>query len=102
MTKNVIMKEKITGGLSMLKGTLGSFGVIVALCTLLPIILKVVLWYFVTWAASQISGILQVQEIGAVLKGANNTFAILLALLLCFLLLLVVSTTLIVFMGTGG
>lgn len=90
------------GCISMLKGTLGSFGVIVALCTLLPIILKIVLWYFVTWAASQISGILQVQEIGAVLKGANNTFAILLALLLCFLLLLVVSTTLIVFIGTGG
>lgn len=90
------------GCFSILKGTIGSFGIVVALCSLFPIILKISLWYFVTWAGFQLSGILQVQEIGTVLKGANNTFAILLALLLCFLLLLVVSTTLIVFIGSGG
>ena len=90
------------GCISLLKGTVGSFGIIVALCTILPILLKVILWYFVTWIGVQLSNILQVQESGAILKAANNTFAVLLAILLCFSLLVVVATTLVIFIGTGG
>ncbi len=90
------------GCISLLKGTVGSFGIVVALCTMLPILLKVVLWYFVTWAGIQLSTMLHVQELGGILKGANNTFAILLAVLLCFLLLVVVATSLVIFIGMGG
>lgn len=90
------------GCMTLLKGTVGSFGILVALCTMLPVLLQIILWYFVTWAAVQLSNMLHVQELSSVLKSANNTFAILLALLLCFLLLIVVATSLVIFIGTGG
>lgn len=90
------------GCLSLIRSTLGTFGIIVALCILLPILLRVSLWYFVTWAALQLSALLQVKELDGLLKGANNTFAMLLALLLCFFLLMVVATTVVIFIGTGG
>ena len=90
------------GCLSLIRSTVGTFGVIAALCILLPVLLRVSLWYFITWAALQLSALLQVKELDGLLKGANNTFAILLALLLCFFLLMVVATTVVIFIGTGG
>lgn len=90
------------GCISLLKSTVGTFGILVALCTMLPILLQLCLWYFSTWAAMQISNMLQEKELSAILKAATNSFGILLALLLCFLLLIVVATTLVICIGTGG
>ncbi len=90
------------GCMALLKSTIGTFGIVVALCTILPVLLRVVLWYLITWLAEQFCSMMQVGELGEILKGAANTFAILLALMLCFLLLMVVATSLVIFIGTGG
>lgn len=90
------------GCFSLLKSTVGTFGIIAALCMILPVLLHTILWYAVTWLGVQLSALLQVNELSALLKNANNCFSILLALLLCMLLLSVVAVTLVIFIGTGG
>lgn len=88
--------------LSILRGSLGTFAVLVSACIVLPILLQTVLWYLVSGFTYQLSGMLQVSRAAALLKAANNTFAILLALLCCFFLLLLFAVTLLVFIGSGG
>ncbi len=90
------------GCISLIKGTVGSFGIIAALCMTLPVLIQLLLWYFCTWTALQISALLQLKEVSTILKSSCNCFTILLAFLLSFLLLLIVATSLVVFIGTGG
>ncbi len=90
------------GCISLIKGTVGSFGIIAALCMILPPLLELLLWYFCCWLALRFSDLLQLKEVSALLKSSCSCFTILLAFLLSFLLLLLVGTSLVIFMGTGG
>ncbi len=90
------------GCFSLLRSTVGTFGIIVALCMILPVLLQTALWYFVTWLGVQLSSLLQVKELNDLLKNANNSFSVLLALLLCMLLLTTVAVALVIFIGSGG
>jgi len=90
------------GCVSLLKSTVGTFSIVVAICTMLPIMIRVVLWYLVLWFSIQLSQLLEQKSLVFLLKSAGNTFAVLLALLSCFLLLILVATTLVIFIGTGG
>ncbi len=90
------------GCVSLLRSTVGTFGVVVTVCSMLPILIRVVSWYLVLWLSVQLGQLLDVRSPTLLLKSASNTFAILLAVLSCFLLLILVATTLVIFIGTGG
>lgn len=87
------------GCIHFLKSTVGAFGIVVAVLTFLPLILRIGVWYFVTKIASEISGMMDSAELSSVLKAAAQTLSILIALLMCFALILVVSTTVVMMSG---
>ena len=91
-----------TGCFSLLRSTIGIFGIIVALCMILPTLLKTALWYMVTWLGVQLSTILQINELNDLLKNTNSSISILLALQLSMLLLMTVAMALVIFIGKGG
>ena len=78
----------------LLKGAVGSFGILVAVLTFLPVLLRVGMWYLSLRAGSWISEMLGAGEIGKLLSSIAQGFAILLALIACFSLLVLVSTAL--------
>lgn len=89
------------GCVTLVKNTVGTFGILVAVSTILPILLEVVLWYLLLWLSAQIGTMLGVKEVSSVLKGAADTVSILMAMLLCYGLLLIISTAIVMILGSG-
>lgn len=89
------------GCLKVLRGTVGSFGIITAFFTFLPVLAKVVVWYVIVNIAAEIGNMLSAPQAAAVLKGTGTTLSILIALIMCFVLLLIISTALVLMIGAG-
>ncbi len=90
------------GCISLIKGTVGSFGIIAALCMVLPTLVKILLWFLTLWIVQQFSSLLQLKEVTSLLKGGSSILSLLLSFLLSFMLLLIVGTSLVIFVGSGG
>jgi len=89
------------GCLRLLKTTLGAYGVVVAVCTFLPVLLQTVIWYLVCSLSAIVADLVGVPKVSAVLRSCNSVLAILLAVILCYGLLIVVSTTVVMVTGMG-
>lgn len=81
--------------LHLLKGVVGSIGILAAVLTFLPVLLEVGIWYCMVHAVAWIGAILDVGEISEILSCVAQTFSILLAMVCSFMLMFLVSTTLI-------
>lgn len=79
----------------LLKGVVGSIGILAAVLTFLPVLLEVGIWYCMVHAVAWIGAILDVGEISEILSCVAQTFSILLAMVCSFMLMFLVSTTLI-------
>jgi len=90
------------GCLGLLKTTLGAYGILVAALTFLPVLLHVVIWYFITNLAVIGSDILGVGKVSDILKSCGSVLGILVAVILCYMLLLIVSITVVLVTGTGA
>ena len=90
------------GCLGLIQSTVGTFGIIVALCIVLPTLLQTILWYCISWIGLQCGSLLQTNELNRMLKVYSNSFAILLALQCSMLLLVLVSLSLVIVVGAGG
>jgi len=89
------------GCLTVLRGAVGSFGVVTAFFTFLPILSQVVIWYIIVNIAAGVGDMLSAPQASAVLKGAGTTLSILIAMIMCFALLLIISTALVLMISVG-
>lgn len=90
------------GYLNLLKGAVGSFGVLAAAATFFPVLMQVLIWYIVVTIGGYLGNMLQAKEVATILKSASATLSVLLAAIMCFALLIIVSTTVVIVMTTGG
>ena len=89
------------GCVQLLKGTVGSFGILVAVLTFLPALLQVGMWYLSLKASAWVSSMLGAGEVAKLLESIVQAFSILLALIACFALLILVSTALMLLLTAG-
>ena len=89
------------GYMRLLKTAVGAFGILAAALTFLPILMQTVLWYLTVGAASAVSELLGVRQVGEILKSAGSALGILIAVLFCFALLVIISTSLVLLVATG-
>lgn len=89
------------GCVQLLKGTVGSFGILVAVLTFLPALLQVGMWYLSLKVSAWVSSMLGAGEVAKLLESIVQAFSILLALIACFALLILVSTALMLLLTAG-
>lgn len=90
------------GCMQFLKSTVGVFGVVVAVFTFLPVMIKAALWYITAQIGGLIGGIFGVSEVERLLKSIASALGVILAILLYYSLLFIISTTLIIVAFKGG
>ena len=90
------------GCISLVKSTVGVFGIIVTVFTFLPILLKTAVWYVTVKLGCVISDLFQIKEITGLLGAVSGTLGILIAILLYYALLVIISTTLLIVAFKGG
>lgn len=90
------------GCLRLIKNAVGAYGILVAMFTFLPLILKVAVWYAVVSLAAIAGDIMGVERISEIMKSCSSVLGILLSIVVCFALLIVVSTTVVMVTGLGG
>lgn len=89
----------IKGSLGLLRGGVGSFGIIALLLTVLPTILKLIAVEG-TLAISQIvAEIFGVKQLSNFLKSIISVLSIAMSLLLCFSVMFIISTTIVMMIG---
>lgn len=89
------------GCVQLLKGAIGSFGILVAVLTFLPALLRVGMWYLSLKVSAWVSTMLGAGEVAKLLESIVQAFSILLALIACFALLVLVSTALMLLLTAG-
>lgn len=89
------------GCVQLLKGAVGSFGILVAVLTFLPALLRVGMWYLSLKVSAWVSTMLGAGEVAKLLESVVQAFSILLALIACFVLLVLVSTALMLLLTAG-
>lgn len=87
------------GCLRLIKTSVGTYGILVALFTFLPVLLQTVCWYLVTGVASIAGDILGVGRVSEVMRSCSTVLGILLAVILSFALLVIVSTAVVTAAG---
>jgi stage III sporulation protein AE len=93
--------NSIQGCLSLIKSTVGTFGIICFLSLFLPIIIKITVFIFVIIISSTVSEIFENTTITKVLKACSNTLIILLSLIISILVFVIIATTILLSV-TGG
>ncbi len=89
------------GCMRLIKTTVGSFGVVVALFTFLPVLARVCVWYLVFFAAEAIGSMLGIKQVATILKALSEVLSVLMAIVLCTALLMIISTGVMLTLGSG-
>ena len=90
------------GCMQLLKSTVGVFGIVIALFTFLPVLIKTAMWYITVQIGGLIGGIFGITEINRLLKSIASALGIVLAIILYYSLLFIISTTLMIVAFKGG
>ena len=90
------------GCVQLLKGTVGAAGVVIAVFTFLPVLLRVTLWQLTAAAGSIIGQLMGVPEISRLLKSVGSALSVMLAILLYYAMLFIVSTSIMILAFRGG
>ncbi|MPN28456.1 hypothetical protein SDC9_175898 [bioreactor metagenome] len=89
------------GSLHIIKASVGSFGILVAVLTFLPVLLHITVLRAVVAIASITGEMLSVTPVKGILSGFSNLLSIMTAILLSMMMLLVISTAVMLSL-TGG
>lgn len=90
------------GAVHLLKTTVGAFGIVCGALTFLPVLLRVLLWYFALKCASFVSNVLAMKKLGGLLGACSDCMGTLIALLFSFMLLIIISIVLLLSFSSGG
>lgn len=94
--------NSVQGCLGVMKQVTGSFGIIVAVCTFLPIVMEILMMLLAVNLSHMIGNILGVDRLCGLLKSISSMLFLLLGLILCFAVMIIVSTTFIMMLSAGG
>ena len=86
----------------LLKTSVGSYGIIIAVMTFLPLLIESISWLLVTKISQVVAEFLGVGGVTPVLKATSSVLSIILAIILCFMMLIIITTTIMMLLGTGG
>ncbi|MFV0498112.1 MAG: stage III sporulation protein AE [Candidatus Fimivivens sp.] len=89
------------GSLHIIKASVGSFGILVAVLTFLPVLLRITVLRAVVAIAAIMGEMLSVTPVKGILSGFSNLLSIMTAILLSMMMLLVISTAVMLSL-TGG
>ena len=90
------------GCMQLVKGTVGAFGIVAALFTFLPSLLRVLIWEATVRVGSMIAELLGIAEISRLLRSVGTVLGMIIAVLLCYAMLFIVSTALVLLIFKGG
>lgn len=90
------------GCMQLVKGTVGAFGIVAALFTFLPSLLRVLIWEATVRVGSMIAELLGIAEISRLLRSVGTVLGMIIAILLCYAMLFIVSTALVLLVFKGG
>lgn len=90
------------GYMKLLKTTVGAFGLVVALFTFLPVLLKTIVWYFILNLTAAACELMNVGQLTELMKSAGAVLGILIAVICCFALLVIISTSLVLLITHAG
>lgn len=89
------------GSLQIIKASVGSFGILIAVLTFLPVLLHITVLRGVVAIAAITGEMLSVSPVKGILSGFSNLLSIMTAILLSMMMLLVISTAVMLSL-TGG
>ena len=90
------------GCVQLVKSTVGAAGIVIAVLTFLPVLLRVTLWQLVTAAGSIVGEMLGAGELSRLLKSVGSALSVMLAITLYYAMLFIVSTSLMILAFKGG
>ena len=93
--------NSVQGCLGFMKQVTGSFGIIVALCTFLPIVIETLMMLLAVNVSQMIGSVLGVERLCGLLKSVSSMLSLLLGLILCFAVMIIISTTIIMMLSMG-
>lgn len=91
----------VTASLSLLKSSVGIWGVLICAAAFLPIIIELLIWRFGLWGLSFLSDTLNVQKISALLKSVDSVLSVLVGVVLLSAALFIISLTVVILGGKG-
>ncbi len=91
----------VHGSLSLIKSSVGTYGIIAAAVIILPTLINVTCYRLAVGAAEAVSDIFGVKELSSLLKSCGAVMAIITAVIVCFLLLNTIAAVIMLAM-TGG
>lgn len=78
----------------LLKSGVGSFGIVIGCCVLLPVLIDVLCYRFILFVTGIISDIFDTEDIGRMIRCGENVLSIVISIIVCFFVFLIVSTAL--------
>ena len=90
------------GCLGVVKSTIGVFGIIVMIASLLPVVLELSLTLLSLNLAGAVGDLLGQKRASGVLRSTSSALSIMLGLILCYGMMILVSVTIMLLMGTPG
>ena len=91
----------VTASLSLLKSSVGIWGVLICAATFLPIIIELLIWRFGLWGLSFLSDTLNVPKISVLLKSVDSVLSVLVGIILLSAALFIISLTVVILGGKG-
>lgn len=90
------------GCMQLIKGTVGAFGIVAAILTFLPSLLRVLIWDATVRIGSIVAELLGIPEISRLLRSIGTVLGMIIAILLCYAMLFIISTALVLVIFKGG
>ena len=91
----------VTASLSLLKSSVGIWGVLICAATLLPLLCELLIWRFGLWALSFLSDTLSVPKVSALLKSLDSVLSVLVGIVLLTAALFIISLSVVIIGGKG-
>lgn len=92
----------VTASLTLLKSSVGIWGVLICALAFLPIIAELLIWRFGLWGLSFISDTLNVPKISTLLKSVDSVLSVLVGIVLLSAALFIISLTVVIIGGKGA
>lgn len=90
------------GCMSLIRSTIGVFGIAVMAAVLLPVIVRLLLYFAALNLSAVLADILSQTKSAAVLRSCSSALSVLMAVVICYGMMILVSVTVVLLLGAGG
>lgn len=91
----------VRGCLGLMRDTVGTFGIVVSLCTFLPVLIETGAMVLVLNLGEIVGRVLGAEKICGMLKAVSSVLTLMIGLILCYAVMLIVSTAIIMMISLG-